>query len=588
MSNFLGISVALLALYVAPARAQVNPAPADSSELRCAALAGGRFIDLPGAPTWVIRTTHSPATNGKRAHCDVAGYVNPTVNFGMVLPSEGWNGKFVVRGCGGSCGVVATDYACSRHLRDGYACLHTDMGHRSDQIDNNWVANNLQGLIDFGYRATHVATVAGKAIAASYYDRAPRRSYFYGCSTGGRQAMIEAQRFPGDFDGIVAVAPVDMAGFGKGPVQTPAQINRDSRGDAILTDLQVPLLYKAVMAKCDLNDGLRDNLIDRRDCRFDPTELQCKAGATVNPQQCLTPEQVEVARHFYARGAAPGSELNWINNWTAKPGPPAEFVQSRGDPVVINTLNNAGNPDLRGFRDRGGKLILVHGYTDLIIPPGPTIDYYELATRTMGGLTATQQFARLFLIPGMDHCSGGDGAWGVSYLPVLDDWVERGKAPDSLLGVHPKLGAPLDYFGIDVPLLKPEEIEFTRRHFAYPLKSYYAGHGDPQRAESFVAALTAPRRTASATAATVAPDAQSLVDELQAIITATERSYTASGLPAKNVTDRIGKAVRLRLYNSGASDSTIAAALTQLRRDGLTVTAANALTLIDREYGLDE
>ena len=146
----------------------------------------------------------------RQAYCAVTGYVNPTNNFGMYLPVDDWNGRYLVRGCGGSCGSVVTELACGPHLRDGYACLITDMGHSSTLVDNNWVANNLQGLVDFGYRSTHVTSVAGKAIATAFYARAPVKSYFFACSTGGRQGMIEAERFPEDFDGIVAIAPASM------------------------------------------------------------------------------------------------------------------------------------------------------------------------------------------------------------------------------------------------------------------------------------------------------------------------------------------------------------------------------------------
>jgi feruloyl esterase len=241
--------------------------------------------------------------------------------------------------------------------------------------------------------------------------------------------MVESQRFPQDFDGIVAVAPVAIAGFGVSPPQTPAEINRDPQGNAILTDRQLPLIYKAVLARCDLNDGVKDGLVDPRDCRFDPAVLACPADQA-DPRACLTAAQVAVALRFYARGAAPGSELNWINNGTAKPGPPQEFVQSRGDPALVDTLNSAGNPDLRAFNARRGKLILVHGATDLIVLLGPTVEYYELLTRVMGGAAATQSFARFFVVMGMGHCSGGDGAWGISYVKALEQWVEQGAAPE--------------------------------------------------------------------------------------------------------------------------------------------------------------
>ena len=556
---------------------------ADSTAAQCAALAGDRFVKLPGAPTWVVKALWREATAQRRSHCEVEGYVNPTSNFGMYLPGDNWNGKFMVRGCGGSCGQVATEGACGRHLRDGYACLHTDMGHRSTQIDNNWVENNLQGLVDFGYRATHTTTLAGKAIAEAFYSTAPKRAYFYGCSTGGRQALIEAQRFPADFDGIVAVAPVSIRGFGLTPPRPAAVINRDAAGNAILTDLQVPSIYRAVMARCDLNDGVRDGLVDPRDCQFDPVELKCKTGNT-DPRSCLTAAQIEVARQFYAIGAAPGSELNWINNWTAAPGPAREFLQSRGDPALVDTLNNSGNPDLRAFKARGGRLILAHGTTDLQVPYGPTQDYYELATRAMGGPGATQEFFRFFVIPGMDHCSGGDGAWAVNYVSALDAWVERGEAPWQLLGVHPTPGAGLDYFALDLPLLTAMQIEFTRPYFPYPQRAYYSGRGDPRSAGSFVPALQ-PRRRQSAPADMMpAPVGTVVVSTLARLMADSENQYLISGLPPKNVSDRIGKAARLYLYNSGAGTTSIRAALMELAARDLTPITREAVQRLIPEY----
>ncbi len=551
---------------------------------RCRSLLGGRFAELPGAPTWVVKTSYRDDSAQRPAHCEVEGYVNPVVNFGMLLPARNWNGKFMVRGCGGSCGTVLTEGACGRHLRDGYACLHTDMGHRSDQSDNNWVANNLQGLVDFGYRATHVATVAGKAIAAAFFSAAPTRSYFFGCSTGGRQALIEAQRFPQDFDGIVAVAPVAVNGFGQPQNWSSPALNQADGGGTILTDAHVPLIYKAVVARCDARDGLRDGIVDPRDCDFDPASLQCAAGEVADPRRCLTAAQVETTRRFYARGAARGSELNWIDNWTARPGPPREFAQSRGDVATIETLNNAGNPDLRAFRDRGGKLILAHGLTDLIVTPQATIDYYELASRTMGGLEATQRFFRLFLLPGVDHCSGGEGAWGVGYVRALEAWVERGEAPQQLLGLRPRLGVALDYFGLDSHLLAPQDIEFSRPHFAYPLKAYHSGRGDPAAATSFSPALVPPRRIASPARSTAPTSAEALAAELLTLATATERAYLASGLPPKNVADRVAKAVRRRLYLDVADAGIARDALQRLRAPALSPLVAAALEPVLQEY----
>ena len=532
----------------------------------------------------MITATYHAKTAERRAYCDVEGYVNPTVNFGLWMPADHWSGRYIVRGCGGSCGAVFMEGACGKHLRDGYACVHTDMGHRSDQIDNNWAADNLQGLVDFGYRSTHVVTVAGKAILTAYYNGPPRWSYFYACSTGGRQAMVEAERFPYDFDGVVAVAPVDIAPFGSSNYVPPGSMNIDAAGHQILSDLDIPMIYKAVMKACDLKDGVADGLFAPSDCKFDPADIACKAGASAAPHTCLNAEQVDLVRRFYAKGAQRGSELNWIDNLSRPFGPPTQFTQPRGDPVVAETLMNASNDDLRAFKAHGGKLILAHGTTDLIVLPGYTIDYYEKVTRMMGGAANTTDFLRFFLINGMDHCSGGDGAWGIDYLGPITAWVEQGHAPDKLIGVHPKLGVNLDYFGIDTPLLKPDQIAFSRPHFVYPLKAYYSGKGDPNVASSFVAGLKPLGIKAAASSQEFASGGASLADDLSHLVTTTEQAYVASGLPPKNITDRIAKAVRRKLYLSDQSRSAIAAALDQLLQANPSPIAKPALESVRTEY----
>lgn len=582
----IGLTLLMALSFSRPAVAAPTVTPGAVIEAgRCEGLTGGRFTGLPGAATWVIKATYRPATAQARAACAVDAYVNPTINIGLLLPASDWNGKFVVRGCGGSCGSVWLDPACGKHLRDGYACLHTDMGHRSDQIDNNWVAGNLQGLVDFGYRATHVATVAGKAIVEAYYGTGPSKSYFFACSTGGRQAMIEAERFPTDFDGIVAVAPVNIGPFGVSNYVAPGEMNQDAQGRPLLTDLHVPMIYKAVMAQCDLKDGVADGLVDPRDCRFDPVSLVCKPGQTAGPRTCLTPEQADLVRRFYARGAFAGSELNWINNFTRQPGPPVEFAQSRGDPAVIETLNNAGNPDLRGFKAHGGKLILAHGTTDLIVLPGLTLDYYQMAERTMGGPETTRDFFRFFLIPGMDHCSGGDGAWGVNYLAALDRWADKGQAPDRLVGVHPKPGVELDYFGVDADRLTPDQIAFSRPYYPYPLKAYYAGKGDPNSAASFRPGLIPLGKIARLSPDDLPPaDADALFKRLTTIATSTENVYVAIGLPPKNVTDRIAKGLRRVVYQTRLSPQDISQTLVRMQAAGPTPIARPALDSIQAEY----
>ncbi len=564
------IRVILLALFAA--FLFTSPATAQEVE-RCQALEGDRFAKLEDAPTHIVKASYRPAADGKRASCLVEGYVNPVVNFAVLLPVERWNGRYIVRGCGGSCGTVAIELACNSHLRDGYACLHTDMGHRSTQVDNNWVSNNLQGLVDFGYRATHVTTVAGRAIIRAYYGRDAAKSYFLACSTGGRQGLIEAQRFPEDFDGIVALAPASLAPFGSKKAATVTEIDRfnlDASGKPILPNRKALLVHRAAVAACDKDDGIADGLIGNpRACRFRPSTLLCKTGDT---RECLSAAQIGVIEKLYAlRGAMPGSEFNWIGNYLRNATLPGEASKpvfdlgaGRGDPATIETMIAPNNPDLRPFRDNGGKLILVHGLSDHSVMPPPTIDYYETVTKTMGGTAETAKFARLFLVPGMDHCSGGQGAYSIDYLNALVDWVEKGTAPPALRGMHPKPGAPIDYFGIDLPLLDREKwVAWERDHKAYPAMSVAVGSPAPE----------GPR--------------QPLPQALRSALEASEKTATAAGFPRRNILNAVLKAMWETLYRSDAMDEVQVAAVASLDTGGLSPIGTEAVARMRAEMALN-
>lgn len=582
--NITAILLLLVAGLVMPTSSSVAE-PADPSH-RCVSMKGGKFLKLPEASTYVTEAAFHARTEKRRAHCEVTAYVNPQVFLGVMIPDEGWNGRYIFRGCGGSCGMLATEYACGQHVADGYACVFTNMGHFGSQVDNHWAQGSLQNQIDFGYRATHVAHVAGQAIASDYLGRKPDYTYYLGCSTGGRQAMVSAQRFPEDFDGLVSIAPVNMANFGR-ETKIPLSINLRN-GKAILTDRDMPLLYRAVMKKCDMNDGVRDGLVNPGDCRFDPAELMCKAGQTGG--QCLSKEKVDVARAFYKRGAQLGSELNWIDNWTADAQPEATmaFSQDRGEPSTSDTFYNAGNPDLTALRDHGAKLILAHGTTDLVVPSADATNYYETATRTMGGIAEIQKFFRYFPIIGMDHCSGGDGAWAINYLPIIEKWVEQGEAPDVLIGKRPKPGAPIDYFGFGADRLTPDQVAFTRPYFPYPAKAYYSGRGDPDDAANFVVGSKPTGAQASAKLETLkSRDLKALTAEINAIAQQTEIAYKTAGLPDKNVSDRVGKQLRFTIYNSDLPRDLIAAAIDGALAVQPSAISRNALTIMKKEFSAD-
>ena len=237
-----------------------TPALAASAD-QCKALTTTDFGRLEDAPTRILAASSIAAKDGIPDHCKVEGYVAPQVGFELRLPMSDWNGKVVTQGCGAMCGELMGSSACVEAAARGYACVTTDMGHKALPYDGKWAYNNPGAEIDFGHRATHVATVAAKAIAESFYNTPPKRAYFRGCSTGGRQALVAAQRYPYDFDGIIGGAPVLYQLMGP-PLQLfwGATANLDTAGKPILDVAKLPMIAKAVMKACDANDGVRDGV----------------------------------------------------------------------------------------------------------------------------------------------------------------------------------------------------------------------------------------------------------------------------------------------------------------------------------------
>jgi len=489
-------------------------------EARCGGLAQTDFSRITDAATHINRTSVVASGGTLPAFCKVEGYVFPSVGIEIRLPLGNWNGKFFETGCGGYCGGIFAA-SCDEPLRRGYACIASDMGHKSTALDAKWAYNDLQAEIDFGFRSTHVVAVAGKVITEEFYGVPPSRAYLSGCSTGGRQGMVEAQLFPHDFDGIIAGAPViNETGAGLQLIWTIAA-NLDEDGGQILPASKVPFIHKTVVARCDKDDGLEDGIIDDpRNCRFDPAELQC---GFLGGDDCLSKAQVEVVRKIYSGphtsageklytgGALPGSELTWIDAYISRDGKPSvynhfisdlfRYMGFMPDPGpnwsakdfdfdedykrlgLMEAIYTGSNPDLRRFRDSGGKALIYHGWNDQSVVPLNTIDYYELTTQTMGGLESTQDFFRLFMIPGMEHCVGGPGTDAIDYITAMENWVENGEPPELMIGAHLKTQKSLgqDYL---FPLAKGD-IEFTRPIYPYPAVARYRGEGEVNDARNW-------------------------------------------------------------------------------------------------------
>jgi len=508
------LSAAACALFV------LLPAPTHAATAEdCEALGKTDFSALPDAPTRVVTAQVVSASGTVPQFCRVEGYIAPQVGFEFHLPLDNWNGKFLMQGCGAFCGSFQGLESCPEALKRGYACGTTDMGHRAPAMDGKWAYDNPQAEIDAGYRATHVATLAGKAIVHALYNKDAARAYFRGCSTGGRQGLVEVQRYPYDYDGVISGAPVLYTPMGP-PLQSlwNATANTDASGAPILTEAKLEWFAGEVMKACDAVDGLKDGLIsDPRACKFDPAVLSCHGGPA---SECLSPAELGVVRKFYGGprnsrgplhrigGQLVGSERSWgmylkgkntpfygffeenmrYLAFSTDPGPSydaSQFDWDRDPQRLSYSLLSAGNPDLGLFAENGGKLILFHGWSDPAIPATSTIGYYEMVTRTMGGRARTSEFARLYLLPGLGHCTGG-GVNFVDFLAALDTWVETGKAPDALQGygfaspVGPNV-APTEFDGQNLQALHPT---LARPLYPYPDTTKYRS-GDTNDPSSF-------------------------------------------------------------------------------------------------------
>jgi feruloyl esterase len=441
----------------------------------CTDLVAAQLGEDVGAQTTISSSEEKSLEGGR--YCVVEGTIAPAIRFEARLPVQGWSGRYLQTGCGGLCGTLAirVEHAdsCVPVRNHAVVLASTDMGHEG--MGGDWAVRNPATRADFGHRGVHLTALAVKALIRAYYGRPARFAYFSGCSDGGREALIEAQRYPQDFDGIAAGAPaLNFTVQNSFYHAWNAVSNTAADGRAIVTSAQLPRLHAAVLAGCDALDGTVDGVIeDPRACHFDPATLACSAGQA--PDQCLTDAQVVAASRFYqgARdaqgrrlvpgGPMPGSELAWEGVFVPRPGTEAifskvivegsvpalyydtplangwsvsdlKFDKATLDSFRLRGLYDATDPDLSGFERRGGKLLMWHGWSDPHISPINSISYYNAVADRMGR-QRTQAFARLFVVPGLYHCSGGEGATEFDVVGALMDWVERHKVP-AVLDVH--------------------------------------------------------------------------------------------------------------------------------------------------------
>jgi hypothetical protein len=418
------------------------------------------------------------------AFCRVAGVIRPSadssIQFEVWMPPTGWNGRFQGVGNGGFAGSISYDQM-GNAVAHGYATASTDTGHQAMFADAGWAREHPEKIADFGYRAIHEMTADAKTIIRAFYGDNPTHSYFSSCSNGGRQALMEAQRFPGDYDGILAGAP---ANYWTHLLANSLWNVLALDGDSYIPAKKLPAIQAAALAACDALDGVKDGIIeDPSRCHFDPAPLECKGAET---DSCLTAPQMSALRKLYAGGKlsygkpvfpgyAPGGEVGGWAVWITGAAPEQSLTYAFGTQFFKNmmfndaawdyhTFNldrdtraadqkfaailNATNPDLSRFRARGGKLILYHGWNDAAISPWNTIDYYESVTAKMGS-RQTHEFVRLFMVPGMQHCFGGEGPNSFGQFTVggdadhnidtaLEQWVEKSEAPERVIAAKRK------------------------------------------------------------------------------------------------------------------------------------------------------
>lgn len=490
-------------LLLIPTRAVATPATCES--LATLKLDHTEITTAQAVPagSFPVEGFGGPPTMNVPSFCRIAGHIHPSsdsdIAFEVWLPDK-WNGRFQAVGNGGLAGMIVTQ-AMAGALWGGYATAGTDTGHKGGAATGGWALGHPEKIVDFGYRAIHEMTLRAKALIDAFYGSPARYAYWNGCSEGGGQALSEAQRYPDDYDGIVAGAPANnFVHLQVGGNWISQAIHKDPA--TFLSPDKLPAITAAVMAQCDSADGVTDGVLeDPRTCKFDPSVLACKGEESAS---CLTRPQIEGLRKVYDGARNPqtgeqvfpgymrGGENGW-GFWVAGTGAPPRNAQ-HGISVVffrnfvfddpnwdwktfdfdkdvaladkkVGAIINQINPDLSAFKRHGGKLLQYHGWNDPAISPLNSIDYFQSVQKKMGD---TASFYRLFMIPGLEHCVGGPGPGHFDQMGVLVDWVEKGTAPDSIIGSRPGRTRPL---------------------CPYPQTAKYKGSGSTDDAQNFVCAV---------------------------------------------------------------------------------------------------
>jgi feruloyl esterase len=412
------------------------------------------------------------------------------------LPASGWNGKFLAVGSGGWGGSINYDDMADA-LRRGYATSATDDGHTDRGA--SFIAGHPEKFIDFAYRAEHEMTVEAKKLIKALYGRAARRSYWNGCSGGGREGLLQAYRYPDEFNGIIAG---DAANMRRNAWALWLAIQTFKDPAAVIPPDKYPMIHQAVLDACDANDGLRDGIIDDPEgCHVDFRSLECAAG---DGPDCLTPRQVQTAQTITSPATTtagrvlfprlePGTELRW-DRLAGGPRPADIFVDQfryvvyqdpnwdwrnfdlERDSDRANAVDkdiDELDPHLAAFAKHGGKLLIYHGWADQQVAPGSSIEFYESVLKLSANSTQAPNWIRLFMVPGMAHCTGGEGPDTFDKVSLLERWVEKGEAPARVIAAHSTAG----------------KVDRTRPLCPYPQIARYNGAGSIDQASNFTCRL---------------------------------------------------------------------------------------------------
>ncbi|CDO35045.1 tannase/feruloyl esterase family alpha/beta hydrolase [Novosphingobium sp. KN65.2] len=515
----------ILAVAASPcALAFAAPAHATCSDLTDLAIRGGRITSAgivakggfePPADSGPPPGVTAAAYSGVPAFCRVRMTLTPSsdsdIKSEVWLPLDGWNGRYA--GVGNGIWAGSISFAeLGRNVARNYATAATDTGHTGNGMTAEWAVDHPEKLVDFGYRAIHVTTVAAKQVIEAFYGRAPQLSLWNACSTGGRQGLMAAHRYPEDFDAISAMAPANpMTDL---MTQSMWQGWQPQRFRVRITPAELGLVHAAAVAQCDGLDGVKDGLIGRpQQCSFTPASLQCKPG---QEKGCLSAGQVSAIRNMYdGVRATDGTQL--LPGWPigsemqmaalvmgAEPFPVAmsyfrdlvyrgrdrwdwrasDYRSLTNDARQFGArMLNVPSDGLGPFFARGGKLLLSHGWTDGLIPATNTLRFYRDLYAALPRETAQKQL-RLFMAPGMDHCSGGEGPSEFDTLGTIDEWAATGHAPDRITATRPTQLVP---FPGQPP--NPPRAPMERPLCAYPWVAHYDGDGDPMAAKSYSCGL---------------------------------------------------------------------------------------------------